>query len=619
MFFHFRHFCSIEKKPINMSVSSVLGAPTNSQDDDEEDAKQILKLKIKKPKAWNWELSTSKSSSSINFPKILLYDHKNKLLAEANESDMIVNNKTASPILSRSSTKHSSATKSSQSFSGAHNLRTKHSASKSNNIHEMQNFLNEITSQLTNNGYDCKVSTSRHSSEKIKSPPLLRYDSGNVKNTTEDIDTKQITTLKRRKSISDLKPATVVQSSIRSAADEIPIYVYSEKGPLQRDLNAKEFQKTLTKSYARSATCNLEQIKDKCIPRIAPATEEKTVKNIQKSNKVDATAPIAKELNRNFALTKSKSALTVLPQSGHMDTTVTKKKYRRTNSTNSSLRFSSSILERLSEIKRRSSSSDSEQFASETTAVLSNIIPDGEKEDEYVPPKYILRTSQAGTLVVCKDSFRHKKARRRPRTISNSNVLHENEDEIERNAKDQCIPPPELHYDKAIANIDDLINKVISLHHRDCDESVSRDPSNTSRNNDGGGVRGSKHSASSVGSLIDNQNVIKNQLHKFNNLSKVNCIANDVQRRKKNKKKNPIEMKCETSEKCIKKNTKLRRRSASAGSDRFILSSSSSEDDGNLNIERNIDLITRKSRERQRKRRPAKHQVDFLTQTTNGE
>uniref|UniRef100_A0A1A9WS67 Uncharacterized protein n=1 Tax=Glossina brevipalpis TaxID=37001 RepID=A0A1A9WS67_9MUSC len=55
----------------------------DDDDDDVNDFSNILRLKLRKPKNWKWELSTSKSCSSIALPRILLYDHKGKLLVDA--------------------------------------------------------------------------------------------------------------------------------------------------------------------------------------------------------------------------------------------------------------------------------------------------------------------------------------------------------------------------------------------------------------------------------------------------------------------------------------------------------------------------------------------------------
>lgn len=118
--------------------------------------------------------------------------------------------------------------------------------------------------------------------------------------------------------------------------------------------------------------------------------------------------------NKNVLTIKKSKSTTAVGNTQTFDSkkVENKKKYRRTCSANSSMRFSSSILERLSMNKQCSSSS---------TDTLSNYADNNQDltlqdEDfsEYKPPKYMLRSSHAGTLVVCKDSFlSHGKSRRR--------------------------------------------------------------------------------------------------------------------------------------------------------------------------------------------------------------
>lgn len=118
--------------------------------------------------------------------------------------------------------------------------------------------------------------------------------------------------------------------------------------------------------------------------------------------------------NKNIvAIKKSKSTTAVVNNTifESKEGENNKKKYHRTYSKNSSMRFSSSILERLSVNKQCSSSS------TDTQSNYNDKKQDLSLQDEdsivYKPPKYELRSSHAGTLVVCKDSFigqlRHRK------------------------------------------------------------------------------------------------------------------------------------------------------------------------------------------------------------------
>lgn len=90
-----------------------------------------------------------------------------------------------------------------------------------------------------------------------------------------------------------------------------------------------------------------------------------------------------------------------------------KKKYRRTYSTSSSMRFSSSILERLS-VNQLCSSSSTDTQSNCTDTKKQELSLEEDDSSAYKTPKYVLRSSHAGTLVVYKDSFlTHGKLRRR--------------------------------------------------------------------------------------------------------------------------------------------------------------------------------------------------------------
>lgn len=125
----------------------------------------------------------------------------------------------------------------------------------------------------------------------------------------------------------------------------------------------------------------------------------------------------SKELNsddltnvQSYQIGKSKST-TLIPITNTISTRE-KKRYRRAHSVNS-LRFSSSILERISEYKRSTSSTESEEEVAPLTKRSQSVstIQDSAKadDDEDRRPKYTLRTSKAGTLIVCEESFRHRR------------------------------------------------------------------------------------------------------------------------------------------------------------------------------------------------------------------
>lgn len=160
-------------------------------DEINDDEQQLIKLCLKKPKKWNWELTTSKSSSSIAFPTIQLYDERSKtLLAEATEADFIASSKMRkSPSVSKASSLKSSRLK--DSF---------------------------------------KIKIKKDSIEEIFLEPIV----------TEPCD-------------DDKK-----HPNYESPA---PIQIYSERGLMLRDANAKEFRRaketTRTKPYSRSSSNSL--------------------------------------------------------------------------------------------------------------------------------------------------------------------------------------------------------------------------------------------------------------------------------------------------------------------------------------------------------------------------
>lgn len=203
------------------------------------------------------------------------------------------------------------------------------------------------------------------------------------------------------------------EAVIASQMEAVPIQVFSEKGIKIRDFNEKEF--------------------DSLRPPKPQGVQLETGA-LKKSN----------------FLQKSRSANEITGG----------RKKRRTNS----MRSSNSILERISEFQRQSSSSD-ESLTSEIN---------------WKRPKYFFRTSKAGTLLLCEESFRCKKGRRRNPNKLSSLKIHECDEEtvpshfhngIDRT---QLIPPDDIYalasaitpsasrYEKEIENIDNLITNLIT-------------------------------------------------------------------------------------------------------------------------------------------------------------
>lgn len=513
--------------PISSTRLSTITSSLHRSSDDN----NIVKLKLKKPKSWNWELSTSKSSPHIDFPRILLYDSKNRLLADVEEADCIINGSNETNI-SRSESNNNSVCrslensgrgrqkcgsantlKSSSSFSIPKNGRVtfnvdndslvntasgsiknarKCKRSMSTNSNDVKEFLGDFVSQLKSKGYECKVrrksSSDRNINRNLGQNGIIHANANGNKEEYRKFEVA-----------SSLK----AQPPPSPPPPEQPIFIYSGKGLVQRDFNAKEFNdiRNREKLYRRSTTCNLDEIKrNESIKRkaIEINDNDKPINSSTNNHKINCQQE--NDLNNiyrnNFGIQKSKSALivpnTIQPKE--------RRKTRRAKSVNS-VGFSTSILERFSAFKQRSSSTDS-QCIEDTRHFLQHM-------ETKAAPKYRLQTSAAGTLVVCEESFRNRKVRRRPRSCNKINEIDENvcpfnqkkiirKFEYSGNANDctgqskygstNCLDEmtyrksmmPKIsptystadkfpsRYEKAIANIDNLITNVI-LSHTDAD------------------------------------------------------------------------------------------------------------------------------------------------------
>lgn len=522
---------SKKKNQIEMT-STIVSSPSLSVRSDETAvaSSNIVKLKLRKPKSWNWELSTSASSPLIDFPRILLYDNNNQLLADVEEADCIVNgdensvhsndakhipNGTRRSASCRSfesfkrnaNSRHSSklsssnALKTSSSFStpksgrvtfdvadehdgkecdslkNARKCKRSLSTNSSKSLHGVDEFLEDVVSQLQSKGYECKVrrkSNSERYVNKGERPPIVKQQTDEVSST---------------------HPPTV------PPAAEVPIFIYSAKGLIRRDFNAKEFDEMRNREkQPLSATKPMkDKNNDQSVERndIQPRSQSKS-ENAQNLHNV----------RRNqFDLKKSKSAIE-MPH--RLAAKKERRKAHRTHSVNN-VGFSSSILERLSAFKARSSSTDSQQCDGGLPCIQRMELHSSEKcfddgSRQYVQrtdlidrPKYQLRTSAAGTLVVCEESIRNRRMRRRPRSCGKIHEIDENACPFEQKEKlvrkyiysgtecqpitgsesnllDECAKrkyaPKKTptystadkypsRYEKAIANIDHLITNVI--------------------------------------------------------------------------------------------------------------------------------------------------------------
>lgn len=553
---------------------------------DDTPIKELLNLKLKKPKSWNWELSTSKSSSSINFPRIRLYDQHDNLLAEADESDQLVNN-TTHPQHTQSNSKNPVKRIKAESFRH-HQHEPSRSRSRSKTI-DMSEFLEEIRQDMVDQGFKCKVSEGRRSSSR------KRIDSGNA------VDQSTLTP--------PAEPAKPIED-----IQIIPqlITVFSERGLLQRDRNAKEFNKTdgseVKATISTGSTVGIQRIR----PKGNANSSKSSLPAVESISEIKPTT--------NFAMAKSKSAIDVPGK---------KKVYRRTHSTNSPSRFSSSILERFSVTKRRSSSTDSN---ASRIAENSNQV-DGLSHD-YKQPSYITRTCPAGTLIVSKDSFKTQRVRRR--NVSTPRRSTTQEPDINQ----LLLPSPSLqslaksksntntNYDKAIENIDNLISRAISS--SSCHQPLlvlnnsTSSPSSVMHSKRSTKERplsaaGEQPSPSTCNELTLRASVTQGRNHNLSAASNEICEQSNFRERRPRSRKTLADWqkKMELVNRDLimegpdKQSGKGRRRSVSADSERFrLMSFSSSSDEEKCNENMNEKQTAARSgwpkcRGRERTRRPA--------------
>lgn len=367
----------------------------------------IIRLNLKKPKSWNWELSTSKSSPNICFPKIQLFDDRGTLLAETNKPDSIIkshpgNRSLLEDVLNNNTITQSTSLSHSPSQSSS-SLKYEHNRSKS-----LQNELINQKQQRTTN----KTSAKQLSKRSLSSNLLLPTETATLLNGfVSELERNGIDYKIRRRNSNDLRSTPTSQSPSRYDSqnfviknidyEDQPIITPSPPTPpltLKQRANRGRDQRSLTvppKQYQRSISSNLEEI------------------NRKSSTPIRLQSLVEEQQTRNFIMKKSKSALEI-PTTGATKTTAynANRKNRRAESANTnSMRFSTSILERISEFKRRSSSSSSSASSSGNSQSIGGS-GGGDK------PKYTLRTSKAGTLVVCEESFRNRRVRRRARSCS---------------------------------------------------------------------------------------------------------------------------------------------------------------------------------------------------------
>lgn len=251
----------------------------------------VLKLKLKKPKSWNWELSTSKSSSHIDIPRVLLYDNYDKLLADIGEADLIVNGKENIPKPS--------------AFMKFTNTSKKNEVRKSHSFCSLSSSNGQVS--LTFN--KCK-----HPEDL---PPCYKQRDYNLNN-KKDINVGYST--KIAETLTDLNEKNL----------EVPIFIYSAKGLVQRDFNAKEFDKIRKKQLSQENTNNDYSISDtnyverkrtlnrKKVHQVRSASSLHSIKSQNKNDKQNLSSEddeLEQPSNINiYHLKKSTAGVLVVPE-----------------------------------------------------------------------------------------------------------------------------------------------------------------------------------------------------------------------------------------------------------------------------------------------------------------
>lgn len=369
--------------------------------------KDQLNLKLRKPNAWKWELTTSKSSSAINFPHIRLYDHHNRLLAEADEADKVFHSSKANSATTPSHPTHDDIVDLGGRVATSSSLRSSSSQKRSRTA-DMSNFIDALRTEMSDRGYECKVTQ-----RKISDRPVSASTSRPMA-TTAAFDTDY-----GRKEDNEAIPINVTLPA--------PPASLSLPEPLQKDRNHKELRTRRSNSSSKSVVLPVVSQRERQSQHTMTDSYNKT----PFAHSLEEQPHHQDHRTSQYSLKKSRSSAAVIPST--VETMIGSKKkpqHRRTaQSDASSLRFSTSILERLSEMKRRCSSSsssssssspsttspstclfisavsDEEMSTTRTEAVTPTPHPDTGRCIAYTPPKYELRTCPAGTLVVKCDSF----------------------------------------------------------------------------------------------------------------------------------------------------------------------------------------------------------------------
>lgn len=399
---------------------------------EEDDSTNLVRLCINKPASWNWELTTSKSSPSIAFPRIQLFDKQSgQLLVETNEADCQIRGR------------------------GSQRGTPEFGRRKQQQQPQKRANIPEIIDESRDEEL---LSTSGQKPEQQHQQLPLKVSHCRSRSWQNDeISDKGRANGTTRRSGSNPGSRKLAATSVNNGAGPGGV------GGLDEVLNG------IVDQYAREGVnCKLNYLSRNAGSRRSSCERKRP------DNDAAAAASV-----HNYALGRSKSTTYVPVTKAASNSSCTpvqrKKKYRRAQSVNS-LRFSNSILERIREYKRCTSSSSSSTSSPSSAPIsrasslssLSDAAADEQKEtlnhlsprkirmvhsatdipaehanraseEDIYRPKYTLRTSKAGTLVVCEESFRHRKVRRRPRSLTRSNEGGGGGRDEKRDTPSECV------------------------------------------------------------------------------------------------------------------------------------------------------------------------------------
>ncbi|XP_031631093.1 putative uncharacterized protein DDB_G0282133 isoform X2 [Contarinia nasturtii] len=366
-----------------------------------QDDNNILKLKLKKPKLWNWELSTSKSSANIDFPRILLYDSNNKLLADVNKADFVINGKENEPHTS-SSPIHLSL----YDISKKVRLRKSCSFSVSNStLNSPQNSSIIIRSddKCSSLKTDSSLKTNRKCtrSHSITSQYTLHH------NADDDESINNI-----EKDDIELLSSSKEQDEVEENLPEVPIYIYSAKGLVKRDFNAKEFDAIRNRQNSQDSGKSSNPMDDITSQNnLGTITKRKKTNTKSQSQSMQSSTI---DLERN-SISKCTSMAEILVN-GKVSRKKSRRKIRRTKSMNSSLSLPSGLPS--------SSSSSKCQIKCNQRNLSTSSSDENDTKQMCRKPVYHIEKSAAGAIVVPEEKKTvHRRIRRRPQRSKSSDKL----------------------------------------------------------------------------------------------------------------------------------------------------------------------------------------------------